>query len=125
MDTWTTITSSFLILCNLSLDRWQQRGARNVTRSTPYHGLVIYLNTSYTTLPETWKNNENGKEICPEKTVSSSWASASLKRKGDSWGRKPSACYIDRETTEKRVFCLLGCSSTEFGIGKQRAQSML
>lgn len=85
---WTTITSSFLILCNLSLARWRQREARNVTRSSPYHGLVIYLNASYTILPERWKNNENGKEICLENTVSSSWESASLERKGDSWGRK-------------------------------------
>lgn len=64
----TTITSSFLILCNLSLDRWLQREARNVTCSTPYHGLVIYLSASHTLLSERWKTNENGKEISVLKT---------------------------------------------------------
>lgn len=117
---WTNITSSFLILCNLSLDRWLQREARNVTHSTPYHGLVIYLNASYTILPERWQNNENGKEICLQKTQ---WAppenllhwSARVTPKGEN----PSGCYVAWETTEKSVFYLLGWSSTGFGIGRQ------
>lgn len=81
---WTTITSSFLILLNLILDRWLQSEARNVTCSTPYRHLVIYLNASYIIPLERWNNNENGKEIYLENIVSSSWESASLKHEGNS-----------------------------------------
>lgn len=81
---WTTITPSFLILLNLILGRWLQSEARNVTCSTPYHHLVIYLNASYTIPLERWNNNKNVKEINLENTVISSWESASLKHKGNS-----------------------------------------